>query len=402
MRHPDFDGDITIEGLNAYCSVVPCMEVDGGRGFVIDDDFGRLTHIHRLESCLASFARTGRFDRVRINEALVNECKSKQVMNYDSCMVLSMRLGRLSCFWDVNTPEFRYLMGDAIYSPMVELYFRLLNAWLAKYPFEPGTNDTEAWLRYFREKVAWTNAFLDELYAALNTRRLMEEQSHQRRCSRKNYRSACDYVDNLISRRSKLLVLRLDLGYRRYRKELDMSRLESADGVTAERTIDDRDRFIKLLKKRFEGSWLGYIWKLEYQPRKGFHYHLFIFLDGHKCLFDYRLADEAGHIWVNDVTLGVGVYFNCNRNAASYRENGTGMLQRSDKDKILALKKAVGYLTKIDLLVRSRLLVKRRIFGKGEMVLGSKKAEDVRAAWSEQRRAAKRLQDAQAPKKYPF
>lgn len=62
-----------------------------------------------------------------------------------------------------------------------------------------------------------------------------------------------------------------------------------------------------------------------------------------------------------------------------------------DKDKILALKKAVGYLTKFDLLVRSRQVDKRRIFGKGGMVLGSKKTLDVIAALTEQRRAAKEM-----------
>jgi hypothetical protein len=66
------------------------------------------------------------------------------------------------------------------------------------------------------------------------------------------------------------------------------------------------------------------------------------------------------------------------------------------------LKKAVGYLTKIHKLVRFRSQVKRRVFGKGEMLLDSKKTQDVRAALAEQRRAAKQLQDEQAPKKYPF
>lgn len=62
------------------------------------------------------------------------------------------------------------------------------------------------------------------------------------------------------------------------------------------------------------------------------------------------------------------------------------------------MKNELGYLTKIDLLIRPRMLSKRRIFGKGEMVLGSKKTQDVRAALAEQRQAAKQ----QLPVVWPF
>ncbi|WP_374408811.1 hypothetical protein [Hydrogenophaga sp.] len=56
----------------------------------------------------------------------------------------------------------------------------------------------------------------------------------------------------------------------------------------------------------------------------------------------------------------------------------------------MALKKAVGYLTKVDLFIRPWMLIKRRIFGMVEVVLGSKKTQVVKAALAEQRQAAKR------------
>ena len=313
-------------------------------------------------------------------------------MDYDSCMVMSNLLLKLFSFFDVNDPHFRWSLGDAIYSPMVELFLGINRDWLDKHPFEPNTSDTDHWQEYFRAKVSWRNAFLDALHKALNSRGCIEAQGFHRKASRKNYRSACDYVDNLISRRSKVLVLRFDLAYRRYQADLNMSRLGSSDGITADQALLDRDRFIKLLKRKFAGSWLGYIWKLEYRPRKGFHFHMLVFLDGHKSMFDCGLIDQAGQVWMQEVTYGVGVYYNCNRSAYRYLKDGTGMLLRTDKDRIVALKKAVGYLTKIDLLIRPRMLGKRRIFGKGEMVLGSKKTQDVRAALAEQRHAAKQMQ----------
>lgn len=389
MSHPDFDKDIVYEDVNASFSPIPVFEVDGGSGMVLDDDFHKVKKIYSLESCLARFARTGENDRVLINEARVATCQKQKAIEYDSCMVMSAQINRLFSFLEVDDPRFRWSLGDVIYSPMVELCLGINRDWLDKHPFEPNTSDTERWQEFFRAKVSWRNAFLDALHKALTSRRFMEVQGLHRRASRKNYRSACDYVDNLVSRRSRVLVLRFDLAYRRYQVDLNMSRLGSSDGITADQALLDRDRFIKLLKRKFAGSWLGYIWKLEYRPRKGFHFHMLVFLDGHKNMFDFKLIDQAGQVWMQEITHGTGVYYNCNRSAYRYLTDGTGMLHRTDKDKIVALKKAVGYLTKIDVLIQSRMLSKRRIFGKGEMVLGSKKTQDVRAALAEQRLAAK-------------
>lgn len=391
MSHPDFEKDISFENVSASFAPIPLMEVDGGARILLDDDHGRINQVVLFESYLDQFARKGKNDRVLINESKVAECRRKGVIEYDSCGVMSARLIGLFSFFGLNEIEFRRSLGDIAYSPMVELFFNLYANWTMNHPVEPTTSDTDQWLEFFRAKVSWRNAFLDALFAAMTSKVMLEQQKSHRRSSRKNYQSACDYVDNLISRRSKVLVLRFDLAYRRYQVDINMSRLGSSDGITPDQALLDRERFLKLLKRKFAGSWLGYIWKLEYRPRKGFHFHMLVFLDGHKNMFDFGLIDQAGQIWMQEVTHGVGVYFNCNRSSYRYLTDGTGMLLRTDKDKIVALKKAVGYLTKIDLLVRSRFMGKRRIFGKGEMVLGSKKTQDVKAALAEQRHAAKQM-----------
>ncbi|MBL8389347.1 MAG: inovirus-type Gp2 protein [Hydrogenophaga sp.] len=398
MGHPDFEKDISFDDVSASFAPIPLLEVDGGAGILLDDDHGRIKQVVLFESYLDQFARKGKNDRVLINERKVEECRKKGVMNYDSCMAISVQLIRLFSFFQLDEVEFRRSLGNIAYSPMVELFFNLYGNWIQIHPIEPSTSDTDKWLEFFRAKVSWKNAFLDSLYAAMTSKAMLEQQKSHRRSSRKNYQSACDYVDNLISRRSKVLILRFDVAYKKYQQHLDMSRLGSSDGISADRALLDREKFIKLLKKAFSNAWLGYIWKLEYRPRKGYHFHMLVFLDGHKSMFDFNLVDQAGQIWIQEITHGVGVYYNCNRSAYRYLKDGTGMLLRTDKDKIVALKKAVGYLTKIDLLIRPKMLSRRRTFGKGEMVLGSKKTQDVRAALAEQRRAVKQ----QLPVVRPF
>jgi len=41
---------------------------------------------------------------------------------------------------------------------------------------------------------------------------------------------------------------------------------------------------------------LGYAWKLEWQPKKCFHYHMLFFFDGHQCRDDTTLAQQIGEL----------------------------------------------------------------------------------------------------------
>lgn len=201
--------------------------------------------------------------------------------------------------------------------------------------------------------------------AILQEASVEEFKRHVRNCERavnKNSKSLDGFVDSLFERYSRLLVLRLDIGY-------SLSYLQSQSWVMSlGRVKKDFSVFLRLLNRgRLKDTLCGYIWKLEFGPSKQYHYHVMIFLDGAKHQEDINLCEELGEIWKGKVTAGDGVYFNCNRKKYRYRRKGIGMVAWNDTAAVDNVKWAGEYLVKKDLLIRPNLLDKERTFGKSAL-----------------------------------
>jgi hypothetical protein len=112
---------------------------------------------------------------------------------------------------------------------------------------------------------------------------------------------------------------------------------------------------------------VGYIWKLEFGRRKGYHYHCLFFLDGKYHRKDKYLCDQIGEVWSE--VLGVpDAYFNCNRTKRmqQYKYLGIGFTESSDDVFFDNLLKIIRYITKRDqFIVDSCIPPKARVFGKG-------------------------------------
>lgn len=184
-----------------------------------------------------------------------------------------------------------------------------------------------------------------------------------KRAERQNASSCKFFMNKLRSRYSKLLAVRLDLGY--------ISEFCPGGGIIGkEITLQEaqvhRDKFFRELRKgRIAGYLAGYIWKVEYALEKGYHFHVAIFFDGqHRCS-DIILGDIVGKYWKEVVTDSKGMYFNCNKRKEDYARCGIGMVNRSDEEKWSALGDAVRYLTKVDLYLRFIPSGNARTFGVG-------------------------------------
>ncbi|MCQ4311059.1 inovirus Gp2 family protein [Pseudomonas stutzeri] len=189
-----------------------------------------------------------------------------------------------------------------------------------------------------------------------------EFKSHWRNCQRavaKNAKGLERFIDSLFIRNSRMLVIRLDLGY-------SLAYLQSQGIIMSlDRVKKDFSVFLRFLRRgRLKESLYGYVWKLEFGPTKQYHYHLMIFLDGSKHQEDVSLCEEIGEIWSKRVTNGEGCYFNCNRKKEMYGRRGIGMVSWNDVAMIENLKWAGKYLVKKDLLIRPNLSDKERMFGK--------------------------------------
>ena len=208
------------------------------------------------------------------------------------------------------------------------------------------------------EIISALNTAHDTLRQLTSTPAFRKQASNAQRASNKRRRGMVEFVDGLFERHSRLVVVRVDLGYRRKQGDIDFA------------TVKEHRQ--DLLGKRrshplFEHL-IDYCWKLEYGPRKRYHYHMLFFFDGAKVREDMTLAQQIGRYWVKHVTNGKGVYYNCNAGAKKrYKFNAMGMLRHDDAEKMKGLRHVVNYLTKIDDLVTLQVPGKDRTFGRGTL-----------------------------------
>ena len=191
--------------------------------------------------------------------------------------------------------------------------------------------------------------FMDDLYSRQHRKQLR----NLKRSVTRNRASLNRYVNTLFEQHAKILVIRVDLHYNR--------------AVTSATALDDRDRYLRVVKRRFDYL-LGYIWKLEYGASRGFHYHMTFLFNGTKRQRDLVLGRLLGELWV--ALTEDGSYHNCNARRdkyQSYNRDGLGNIPYSDLARRDNLLFALDYLTKHDEAVLAELPERYRTFGKMEL-----------------------------------
>jgi len=184
------------------------------------------------------------------------------------------------------------------------------------------------------------NQRLGAWYQSTQQRDFTYECYRNRRNSRANYQRLRGLIEALFKRYSRLQVIRVDLSYTEFDTptiDYETARYHREQLCHA---FNTHSLFTHLL---------GYAWKMEWQPKKGFHYHMLFFFDGHQCQEDITKARLIGELWAQSITGGQGLYYNCNLDAERrYRYNAMGSVDYYDFEKQRGLYKLVQYLTKID------------------------------------------------------
>ncbi|WP_236201249.1 YagK/YfjJ domain-containing protein [Pseudomonas pseudonitroreducens] len=241
--------------------------------------------------------------------------------------------------------------------------FRLRNPYQVDYS---DLNDCLENLRGFSKMVRET----------ILSRSFKSQFSNHRRASNKNFKSFNEYVKGLFCVYSRLLVVRVDLGYRK--SFIEALESEREDRLTKLRNISDilklhREKLFKRLQRLDELAMVGYIWKIEYGVEKGYHFHVMLFFNGSCVRKDVVIAKRVCDYWDQVVTDGEGVSFNCNRNKRAYKHCCIGMISHDDVSAVKGFKHAAVYLTKPDLFISVFFPDDRRNFGKGVLPKGGKK-----------------------------
>lgn len=156
------------------------------------------------------------------------------------------------------------------------------------------------------------------------TRRRLIEQFNRR------YKSCIKLFDNLTAIYSKLIVLRIDLGYT----------ISFRSSLTVDDVLRDLKRFHKNQKhNQLFQHIIASIVKIELgEEPNNYHIHMAIFLDGQKIKDNsaITLGNMIGEYWNTTITKGKGTYHTCNKH--NYKEYGLGLMDTYDKKRILASK----------------------------------------------------------------
>ncbi len=141
----------------------------------------------------------------------------------------------------------------------------------------------------------------------------------------KMQKSISQYLDSLHDHYSKLVAIRIDLGYSKERaQQTQLSDIKQ----DVKRMLDNRRGKPSIFENQ-----VGYVIKYEDTPDKGPHAHALFLYDGQHVQKDGYRGDQLGLYWNERITEGTGVYHNCNRDKKKYLKCGIGMIDHSDTTK---------------------------------------------------------------------
>ena len=157
----------------------------------------------------------------------------------------------------------------------------------------------------------------------------------------KTHRSVNNYINSLHDQYSKILAIRVDLGYL---KEHSEQALLSDIKKDVKKLLDNRRGKPSIFQDQ-----VGYVVKYENAPDKGPHAHALFLYDGQHVQKDAYIGDQIGKYWSENITVGRGVHHNCNRDKDKYKDCGIGMINHADSHKREnLLNHVVPYMLKAD------------------------------------------------------
>ena len=157
----------------------------------------------------------------------------------------------------------------------------------------------------------------------------------------KTHRSVNNYINSLHDQYSKILAIRVDLGYL---KEHSEQALLSDIKKDVKKLLDNRRGKPSIFQDQ-----VGYVVKYENAPDKGPHAHALFLYDGQHVQKDAYIGDQIGKYWSENITAGKGVHHNCNRDKDKYKDCGIGMINHADSHKREnLLNHVVPYMLKAD------------------------------------------------------
>lgn len=191
--------------------------------------------------------------------------------------------------------------------------------------------------KFNQDEVNALNECIYTIQQVLRDDAVRAELKQIKRRQRNQKQSIRQYIDQLLRCYARLEVIRIDLSY-----------AKDAE-ICYAKVLQHCQQLTRYLRIKHEGNaHAGFIWKLEYGLRKGYHLHMMIFLDGSKVQQSILHGKKIGEHWTKAITNGLGFAYNCNAKMDDYTDCGIGQVNYYDQTKLTSLISASHYLTKHD------------------------------------------------------
>ena len=170
---------------------------------------------------------------------------------------------------------------------------------------------------------ATLNALTDRIRQLTGSKRFQRGKSDRRYQTKDNQASITEYVDRVLNRYSRSVVVRVDLHY--------LSVVQAR--LRVEAVFEDQDRLAREIERNQIFDHLsGYICSVEQGEERGYHIHAAFFFNGAEVRSDFYKARQIGELW-EQITRGQGYCHSCNDDKDSYGDQlGIGVIRREDLD----------------------------------------------------------------------
>ena len=233
---------------------------------------------------------------------------------------------------------------SALYLPLVADYDSSLNYFPTITAFIDSAN--RVMCSSHSKKMRWgyynTKDFINNLYAykdviSKNNIKLIKQE-------KVNTKKLDIYMRQMLNHYSRLLIVRVDLGYSK-----DTIHLVSIEDF--HQHSKKLREFIGKKESCFKGL-QGNVIALEQGHDRGYHCHLLLMYDGSRHESDWYFAETVGEKW-RSITGGLGSYYNCHNSQykQKYKDAGTlgiGMIHRKNPIEIENSVRVALYLTRHD------------------------------------------------------
>ena len=180
------------------------------------------------------------------------------------------------------------------------------------------------------------NKFIGLIRAFFRRPNIRRKVYDERKNLKKNKSRMIEMFNSLIERYSRVVVVRLDL-YLKHKPETLLQTCFKAEDCLSK---NDFDAFKKCVEQLLENKRhnpvlkqaIGYIFRFEYTPRRGFHLHTFWFFNGNKNQEDISLAQGIEKLW-KKVTNDQGYAYICNMRKHTYENCFLGTIEYNQSQK---------------------------------------------------------------------